>query len=108
MVRPEGMGLVTFTVSVMVVGRCTSLATTAAALARPAWSAALRSLAEAAPELEDAVPVPLELELELLELQAASAKAAATASSTPARRNVKEKRLRVLSRGFIYPPWEFW
>jgi len=90
----------------MVVGRCTSLATTAAALARPAWSAALRSLAEAAPELEDVVPVPLELEL--LELQAASDKAATTASITPARRNVKEKRLRVLSRGVIYPPWEFW
>ena len=98
--------MVTFTVSVMVVGCCTVPATMAAALARPAWSAALRPLAEAEPELEDAVPVPLELEL--LELQAASDKAAATASSTPERRNVKEKRLRVLSRGVICPPWEFW
>src|ERR1700722_12007725 len=99
-VRPVGMGLVTFTVSVMVVGCCISLATMACALARPAWSAALRPLPEAELEVEDAVPDPLEL----LELQAASDRAAATASSTPARRNLKEKRLRVSSRAFIYPP----
>jgi hypothetical protein len=72
----------------------------ACALAIPAWSAALRPLPEAELEVEDAVPDPLEL----LELQAASDRAAATASSTPARRNLKEKRLRVSSRAFIYPP----
>src|SRR5580700_2508491 len=78
-VRPLGMGLVTFTVSVMAVGSWISLVTMACALARPAWSAALRPLAEVELELEEAAP---EL-LELLEPQAASDKEAATASSTP-------------------------
>jgi hypothetical protein len=96
------MGLVTFTVSVMAVGSWISLVTMACALARPAWSAALRPLAEVELELEEAAP---EL-VELLEPQAASDKAAATASSTPAWRNLKEKRLRVSSGAFIYPPSE--
>jgi len=95
------MGLVTFTVSVIEAGRCASLATRAWALARPAWSVALRPLLEAEPELEAAVPEPLEL---ALELHAASDKAAATASSMPARRNAEEQRLRVWSRGVIDPP----
>jgi hypothetical protein len=63
----------------------------ACALARPAWSAALRPLAEVELELEEAAP---EL-LELLEPQAASDKEAATASSTPTCRSLREKRLRV-------------
>ncbi|MBV9203902.1 MAG: hypothetical protein JO037_00530 [Actinobacteria bacterium] len=85
-----------FTVSVILVGRCTAPVTNVCALASPAWSAVLRPLAEP----DDAVPEPLEL----LELHAASDKAAATASSTPVRRNVKERRLRVSSRGVIHPP----
>jgi hypothetical protein len=99
MVRPGGMGLVIFTVSVMAVGSGVSLETRVCALARPAWSAALRPLPEAELEVEDAAP-----ELEPLELQAASGKTAATASSTLARRHFTQARLRVSTRAFIYPP----
>jgi hypothetical protein len=105
MVKPLGIGLVTFTVSVICVGRTTPAVTIASALARPAWSAALRPLADVAEpedvaELEDVV-------LGLLELHAAAAKATAIASSTPVR-NLRENRLRVWSRRVIHPPQAFW
>src|SRR5260370_20238153 len=107
MVRPLGMGLVTFVVSVIVVGRWVCEVTRASALARPAWSAELRPLLEDELEPEDAVPELLEL-LELLEPQAASTNVATTASSTPACRNVREKRLRAWSTGVIHPPRASW
>src|SRR5579872_4407469 len=105
MVRPLGMGLVTFVVSVMAVGRWLSEATRASALVRPAWSAALRPLPEAELEPDDAVLEPLEL-LELL--HAASSKVATTASSTPVCRKVREKRLRAWLTGVIHPPRASW
>src|ERR1700733_3612944 len=107
MVRPLGMGLVTFVVSVMALGRWLCELTRACALARPAWSAALRPLLEDELEPEDAVPELLE-PLELLELHAASDRVATTASSTPVCRKVREKRLRAWSTGVIHPPRASW
>ncbi len=105
MVRPLGMGLVTFVVSVIALGRWLSEATRASALVRPAWSAALRPLPEAELDPDDAVLEPLEL-LELL--HAASSKVATTASSTPVCRKVREKRLRASLTGVIHPPRASW